>query len=152
MFVIKSIIIYIAMKKPIIFILTLALLTGCIGTPQQKAEYNVKKYIKEMNSKEQTDLKPVSAGKLQTIELKEDSAYLAARDSMFYYKRKLSETFDQFKLADNQNKAQDFISEMKLREKFCEERKYKIVERVKSEAKGEYDITFFLDGNLEVVE
>ena len=139
------------MKKSIIFLYTLILLVGCIGTPQKRAEMNVKKFIKETANGNSATIKSVSFGPLTTIYLKEDSAYLQARDSLFYYKRQLTETTNQFRLADLQTKAKEFAAEVKNREDFYKERKYKMVHRVKNENSDEFESTFYLNGNFEVV-
>ena len=80
MFVINNQLFKNHMKKSIIFIVTLIFLAGCIGTPQKRAEKSVKKYLKETANGNSASIKSVSFGPLQTITLKEDSAYLQARD------------------------------------------------------------------------
>lgn len=152
MFVINNQLFKNHMKKSIIFIVTLIFLAGCIGTPQKRAEKSVKKYLKETANGNSASIKSVSFGPLQTITLKEDSAYLQARDSLFYYKRELTKTSNQFRLAEIQNKAKDFASDVNNREKFFEERNYKIVHRVKNEKRGEFESTFYLNSHFEVVE
>lgn len=141
------------MKKKIVFLLLgAALLIGCSNDPQKKAESSVVHFLKKNVQR----YEPVSFGRVDTLDLEHEPAYLAAKDSLRFYKDALKETGDQFQLAASQQGAkrqQGIIADM---ENFYQGKRYRINHRYKANtAEGrqeEIDKDFYLTATYQVVE
>lgn len=140
------------MKKLAFLSLIALFVMGCSNGPQDMAENAVKTHLK----KSVTAYESISFGKLDTINLSNNSEYVAVRDSFRFYMDALKETGDQFKLADNQKNASRLKIIKEDIEKFFEGKTYSINHKYKGNtAEGgvkEVDKEFYLDGTYHIVE
>lgn len=123
------------------------LLASCSNSPQDLAEKGVEKYL----SNEYKTYKSVSFEELDTISIKTDSAYIVANDSLKYFKEKLSETGDQFALADAQQNAKRFTEIVESKEWFYKGKKYKITHTYLTDGGGVVTKDFYLNSGYVVV-
>ncbi|MFV0392068.1 MAG: hypothetical protein ACK5KP_09340 [Paludibacteraceae bacterium] len=140
------------MKKIAILFLSLLFLVSCGNKPQDKAEKGVKDFLK----KNVQLYEPISFGKLDTLVLDNDAAYIVAKDSLSFYMNALKETGDQFKLASNQQNAKRMKDEVDAVKTFYEGKKYRINHVYNANTsqgkKDEVNKDFYMDSMYNVVE
>lgn len=135
------------MKKIVVFLLGVFLLASCSQSPQERAEAAIQKSIKAAG----LAYTPISFSQLDTISLDTDEDYRMAKDSLFYYKSKLTEKSDQFQLSAFQNGAKRMKVKIEYLESLYKVVKYKIHHTYKTEA-GEQEKEFYLDNQFRLVD